>query len=56
MDSAGGPDWRQRPEDWPETRYEAKAIAEARPLVYLSFRRQGDRESSTPEEGARRSL
>ena len=28
-----------RPEDWPETRYEAKARREGRPPVYLEFRR-----------------
>jgi tRNA (guanine-N7-)-methyltransferase len=28
-------DWRQRPADWPETRYEAKAIAAARACTYL---------------------
>lgn len=35
---AQGPsDWRQRPADWPETRYEAKAKAAGRACVYLSF-------------------
>ncbi len=32
-------DWRQRPADWPETRYEQKAIREGRRSVYLSFGR-----------------
>lgn len=32
-------DWRTRPPDWPETRYEVKAIHEKRPPVYLRFRR-----------------
>jgi tRNA (guanine-N7-)-methyltransferase len=32
-------DWRERPSDWPETRYERKALAEGRRCVYLSFRR-----------------
>ncbi len=37
---ADGPEgWRQRPSDWPETRYEAKARAAGRPCYYLSFRR-----------------
>ncbi len=37
---AEGPaDWRQRPADWPETRYERKAIAAGRPPIYLSFER-----------------
>jgi tRNA (guanine-N7-)-methyltransferase len=33
-------DWQIRPEDWPETRYEQKAIREGRRPVYLSFRRR----------------
>ena len=38
---ARGPaDWRARPEDWPVTRYEAKALAQDRPPVYLRFRRR----------------
>lgn len=37
---AEGPDdWRSRPPDWPETRYEAKARAAGRKCVYLRFRR-----------------
>lgn len=32
-------DWRHRPEDWPATRYENKAIREGRTPVYLAFRR-----------------
>jgi tRNA (guanine-N7-)-methyltransferase len=35
---ASGPgDWRQRPADWPETRYEAKAIREGRVRYYFRF-------------------
>lgn len=30
-------DWRQRPPDWPPTRYEAKAIAAGRRCTYLRF-------------------
>lgn len=30
----------QRPADWPETRYEAKALREGRPPIYLSYRRR----------------
>ena len=30
-------DWRNRPDDWPETRYEAKAIREGRPCHYFRF-------------------
>lgn len=33
-------DWRQRPDDWPETRYEAKAVRAGRAPVYLSFERR----------------
>jgi tRNA (guanine-N7-)-methyltransferase len=32
-------DWRARPPDWPMTRYEAKALADGRPCVYLRFAR-----------------
>ena len=33
-------DWRIRPPDWPETRYEAKARAAGRPAFFLRFRRR----------------
>ena len=37
---ADGPqDWRGRPADWPETRYEAKARHDGRAPMFLSFRR-----------------
>ncbi len=32
-------DWRVRPPDWPETRYERKALSEGRKPVYLRFKR-----------------
>ena len=32
-------DWRVRPLDWPETRYEQKALSAGRKPAYLSFRR-----------------
>jgi tRNA (guanine-N7-)-methyltransferase len=32
-------DWRQRPADWPATRYEQKALAAGRPCIYLRYRR-----------------
>ena len=32
-------DWRQRPADWPETRYEAKALAEGKSCTFLTFER-----------------
>lgn len=35
----GPQDWRERKPDWPPTRYEAKAIREGRPPVYLTFQR-----------------
>ncbi len=34
-------DWRQRPEDQPRTRYEAKALREGRTPAYLRFRHEG---------------
>jgi tRNA (guanine-N7-)-methyltransferase len=37
---ADGPaDWRVRPDDWPETRYEQKAKREGRVSAYLRFKR-----------------
>ncbi len=33
-------DWRERPADWPQTRYEAKAIREGRRPTYLIFHRK----------------
>lgn len=33
-------DWRQRPDDWPETRYEQKAKREGRPCHYFEFTRR----------------
>jgi len=32
-------DWSERPDDWPETRYEAKARREGRRCYFLRFRR-----------------
>lgn len=38
---ARGPaDWRERPADWPPTRYEQKAIAAGRKPAFLRFRRR----------------
>ncbi len=38
---AEGPSsWRARPPDWPETRYERKALREGRRTAYLGFRRR----------------
>ncbi|HWI27011.1 MAG TPA: tRNA (guanosine(46)-N7)-methyltransferase TrmB [Stellaceae bacterium] len=38
---ARGPeDWRQRPADWPPTRYEQKALAAGRVPAFLRFRRR----------------
>jgi tRNA (guanine-N7-)-methyltransferase len=33
-------DWRERPSDWPETRYERKALSAGAKPAYLSFRRR----------------
>ncbi len=33
-------DWRERPADWPPTRYEQKAITQGRKPIYLTFRRR----------------
>ena len=33
-------DWRVRPDDWPETRYENKAKGEGRTSLYLRYRRR----------------
>lgn len=33
-------DWKDRPEDWPQTRYEAKSLREGRTPAYLVFRRK----------------
>jgi tRNA (guanine-N7-)-methyltransferase len=35
-------DWRERPPDWPPTRYEEKARAAGRPPVFLRFVRRAD--------------
>jgi tRNA (guanine-N7-)-methyltransferase len=38
--TAQGPDdWRLRPADWPQTRYEQKAVREGRKSSYLLFER-----------------
>jgi tRNA (guanine-N7-)-methyltransferase len=37
----GEQDWRRRPDDWPPTRYEQKALREGRKPAYLSFERRG---------------
>ncbi len=33
-------DWKVRPGDWPQTRYEAKSIREGREPCYLVFSRK----------------
>jgi tRNA (guanine-N7-)-methyltransferase len=38
--ATGPEDWRRRPADWPETRYEAKALREGRKPAYFRFRRR----------------
>src|SRR5262249_47529669 len=38
--TAQGPqDWQQRPPDWPQTRYEAKALAAGRRCYFFRFER-----------------
>jgi tRNA (guanine-N7-)-methyltransferase len=44
-------DWRTRPGDWPETRYEGKARVAGRDCVYLRFRRRA--RNTTPKLEAR---
>jgi tRNA (guanine-N7-)-methyltransferase len=40
--TAQGPqDWRTRPPDWPQTRYEAKAVTAGRHCYFLQFEREG---------------
>ncbi|TDI62288.1 MAG: tRNA (guanosine(46)-N7)-methyltransferase TrmB [Alphaproteobacteria bacterium] len=34
-------DWRERPDDWPQTRYEAKAVRDGRSSIYLRYRQNG---------------
>ena len=36
----GAEDWRRRPDDWPPTRYEQKALREGRKPAYLTFQRR----------------
>jgi len=38
-DAEGPSDWRDRPADWPQTRYEAKARREGRAPTYLLLTR-----------------
>lgn len=37
--AARAADWRERPADWPATRYERKALSEGRKPIYLRWRR-----------------
>ncbi len=45
----GPADWRHRTGDWPETRYEAKAIARGLRPAYLRFRRRPRTSAPRPE-------
>ncbi|MEZ5892394.1 MAG: tRNA (guanosine(46)-N7)-methyltransferase TrmB [Parvularculaceae bacterium] len=38
--AARAADWKTRPGDWPQTRYEAKSLREGRTPAYLTFRRK----------------
>jgi tRNA (guanine-N7-)-methyltransferase len=40
--AAGPADWRVRPADWPQTRYEQKALREGRRGYFFRFRRRAD--------------
>ncbi len=46
--AAGPRDWRNRPGDWPETRYEAKALARGETCIYLRFRRRARPQCGSP--------
>ncbi len=37
--ASGAEDWRQRPPDWPQTRYEAKAVGAGRRCYFFRFQR-----------------
>ena len=39
----GARDWLERPADWPQTRYEKKALAAGRRPIYLSYERKARR-------------
>ncbi len=54
---ARGPeDWRMRPADWPETRYEAKARAAGAACVFLRFRRRPRASAAPVAHGDRKTL
>ncbi len=38
-DAERASDWQRRPDDWPQTRYERKAVSEGRKPIYLRLRR-----------------
>ena len=44
-------DWRVRPADWPETRYEAKARRQGRASTYLTFVRAPRSAAAEPTDG-----
>jgi len=49
---AKGPsDWREQPEDWPETRYEQKARAAGRRPIFLRYERlpRSDADNTPPK-------
>jgi len=43
--AAGPRDWRERPPDWPPTRYEQKALSAGRKPIFLRFERRAREES-----------
>ena len=46
-EARGPEDWRERPADWPSTRYEAKARAAGRQPIFLCFRRTAGSSAET---------
>ena len=47
-------DWRRRPADWPQTRYEEKAIEKGAVCTFLRFRRRADSERTERAENGER--
>lgn len=43
-------DWRERPADWPPTRYEEKALQQGTACVYLRFRRRPGGKAAAPPD------
>jgi tRNA (guanine-N7-)-methyltransferase len=52
----GEAEWRARPQDWPPTRYEQKAIAAGRNPAYLRFSRVREDAAAAGPQGVRENL